>query len=98
LRENGIEVDEINYAKQPLDESTLRAILKAAGGVARVLNARHASAKERGWSLESPPSAAEFVAAAASEPNLIRRPILIGKRQVLIGYDRSNQDEWAKLR
>jgi arsenate reductase-like glutaredoxin family protein len=97
LREQGLEVDEINYARQPLDEATLLTIVEAAGGVARVLNARQEVARARGWTVEQPPSAAEFAAAAAAEPNLLRRPILILGDQVLVGYDRKTEGDWARL-
>ncbi len=98
MRERGFEFDEINYVKQPLDEATVRSLVKAAGGVGRVLNVRHASAKERGWTQDHPPPEAEFVRAAVAEPNLLRRPILVGKGMVLVGYDRTNQEQWARLR
>jgi arsenate reductase-like glutaredoxin family protein len=93
LRARGLELDEVNYAKTGLDEATVKAIVAAAGGVARVMNPRHALAKERGW-LERPPPAAAFAAAVAEDPNLLRRPILIADK-VLVGYDKSNQADWA---
>lgn len=92
----GLEVDEINYAKKPLDADTITAIVRAAGGVAAVLNTRHEIAKTRGWN-EDTPREADFVAAAAKEPNLLRRPILIKGKSVLVGYDKSNEAKWAKL-
>jgi arsenate reductase-like glutaredoxin family protein len=96
LREQGIEVDEVNYARTGLDESTVKAIVAAAGGVARVLNTRHEIARSRGWA-EKPPSVAEFAAAAASDVNLLRRPILIAGTKVLVGHDKKNQDDWKRL-
>lgn len=96
MRERGFEADEVNYAKSGLDAATVKAIVAAAGGVAKVLNGRHAIAKERGW-VTSAPSVAEFAAAVAAEPNLLRRPILIAGKKVLVGYDKTNKDDWAKL-
>ncbi len=94
LKERGVDADEINYAKTPLDEKAVGAIVSAAGSVAAVLNARHAIAKENGWA-EKPPTKDAFVKAAASEPNLLRRPILVkGGKAVLIGYDKTNRDRW----
>ena len=61
-----------------------------------MLNARHEIAKARGWG-ESPPRTAEFVAAAAKEPNLLRRPILVKGKTVLVGYDKGNEARWGKL-
>jgi arsenate reductase-like glutaredoxin family protein len=96
LREKAIEADEINYAKSGLDEPALRAIVKAAGSVAAVLNTRHAVAKERGWD-EKPPSIEEFVRAVARDMNVLKRPILIRGKTVLIGFQKSNQEAWQKL-
>jgi arsenate reductase-like glutaredoxin family protein len=61
-----------------------------------VLNARHALAKERKWA-EQPPSVDAFVAAASAEPNLLRRPIFVRGKTVLVGFDKSNKEAWAKL-
>jgi arsenate reductase-like glutaredoxin family protein len=91
LREQQVEVDEVEYSKAGLDEATVRAIVTAAGSVAAVLNTRHAVAKAKGWAA-TPPGAAEFARAVVSEPNLLRRPILIvgGKvaSTVIVGFDR----------
>jgi arsenate reductase-like glutaredoxin family protein len=86
LREHEVELDEINYAKTGLDEATIKAIVAKAGGVAAVLNARHATAKANDWATR-PPSAAAFARAAAADPNLLRRPILIAGDRVIVGFD-----------
>ena len=96
MRERGVDVDERNYAKTGLDEATVKAIVAAAGGVARVLNTRHEVARSRGWA-DTPPPPAEFAAAVAAEPNLLRRPILIAGKKVLVGYDKKSRDEWTKV-
>jgi arsenate reductase-like glutaredoxin family protein len=80
-------IAERNYAKEPLTESELLAIVAAAGGVGPVLNARHETAKALGWSAASPPAAEAFAAAAAREPNLLRRPILLAGGMVIVGRD-----------
>jgi arsenate reductase-like glutaredoxin family protein len=86
LRENKVEFDEINYAKAGLDEATVRALVAKAGGVAAVLNTRHATAKANDW-VTTPPSAAVFAKAVAADPNLLRRPILIAGDRVIVGFD-----------
>ncbi|MBC8071520.1 MAG: hypothetical protein IAG13_24545 [Deltaproteobacteria bacterium] len=96
LHERGVQVEEINYARKALDAGTIAAIVQAAGGVAKVLNTRHEVAKTQGWS-EEPPDEAAFVAAAATEPNLLRRPILVRGKTVLVGYDKTNEARWAAL-
>jgi arsenate reductase-like glutaredoxin family protein len=96
LRDQAVQAEEVNYAKTGLDAATVRSILSAAGGVARVLNTRHATARERGW-VDKPPPIAEFVAAVVDDVNLLRRPIFIDGKKVLVGYDKSNKEEWGKL-
>jgi arsenate reductase-like glutaredoxin family protein len=82
----GLELDEINYAKAGLTDATVRAIVDAAGGVAAVLNTRHATAKDKGWAGK-PPSVAEFAKAVVADVNLLRRPIVIHGKQVVVGFD-----------
>jgi arsenate reductase-like glutaredoxin family protein len=89
-------VDEVNYAKGGLDQETVKAIVKIVGSVAKVLNTRHALVRERGWA-EHPPSASEFAAAVTEDPNILRRPILIQGKTVLVGFDKANRDVWSKL-
>ena len=85
MRETGAEVTERNYAKMPLTGDEVRAIVEIAG-VPAVLNTRHELAKANGWK-ERPPSADAFVAAVVAEPNLLRRPILVRGRRVVVGKD-----------
>jgi arsenate reductase-like glutaredoxin family protein len=93
LRKHEVEMDEVDYAKKVLDEATVRAIVDKAGGVAAVLNTRHATAKEKGW-VAKPPEVATFAKAVAKEPNLLRRPILIVGKRAIVGFD---QAAYAKL-
>jgi arsenate reductase-like glutaredoxin family protein len=81
-----LELDEINYAKTGLTEATVKSIVEAAGSVAAVLNTRHATAKDKGW-VDKPPSVAEFAKAVVSDVNLLRRPIVIHGKKVVVGLD-----------
>ena len=88
MRDNGVEVEEIDYAKAGLSAETVEEIVKKAGSVLAVLNTRH----EKGWA-EKPPAASVFAKAVAEQPNLIRRPILVdGDRVVIIGFDKPAYD------
>jgi arsenate reductase-like glutaredoxin family protein len=60
------------------------------------VNLRHEVAKKKGWA-DKPPTVAELAREAAKEPNLLRRPILIRGKKVLVGFDKSNRDAWSKL-
>jgi len=94
LRDAGVAFVDIDYAKAPLDATTVAAIVAAAGSVTAVLNTRHEIAKSRGWKT-SPPAAAEFAAAVAKEPNLLRRPVLLDGKRIIIGFDR---EAYAQLK
>lgn len=87
MRKNEIEYEEIDYAKTGLTAATVEDIVAKAGGVAAVLNTRHATAKEKGW-VETPPSASVFAKAVAADVNLLRRPILIDGDKVIVGFDK----------
>lgn len=93
MRNAGHELTEVNYAKTPLDEDTVKDLVAKAGGVAAVLNTRHAVVKEKGWA-EKPPDAATFAKAVAKEPNLLRRPILVAGKKLIVGFDKA---AYAKL-
>lgn len=94
MRNAGVEFEAVDYAKKPLDEATVRAIIKAAGSVGDVINTRHAIAKDKGW-LTSPPDADTFVKAVAKEPNLLRRPIYMAGKKLIVGFDKA---AYAKLK
>jgi arsenate reductase-like glutaredoxin family protein len=88
LRNSGVEVEEVDYAKTGLTASVVEGIVDKAGSVGAVLNTRHKTVKEKGW-VEKPPSKAAFAKAVSEDVNLLRRPILIdGERVVIIGFDK----------
>jgi arsenate reductase-like glutaredoxin family protein len=82
-----------NYARTPLTEAEVRAIVTAAGSVSAVLNTRHAVSKERGWK-ESPPDVDTYVSAVLEDSNLLRRPILVVGGQAVVGTD---PEGWKRL-
>lgn len=82
----GAEIEERDYAKVPLQRAEVRAIVERAGGVAAVLNTRHAEAKANDWKT-APPDPETFVDAVLREPNLLRRPILVGDAGLVVGKD-----------
>jgi arsenate reductase-like glutaredoxin family protein len=86
VRQLAPDVEERNYVKVALTADEIGAIVDAAGSVAAVLNTRHETAKANGWK-EKPPTRAAFVAAAAKENNLLRRPIVIRGKRVVVGND-----------
>ncbi len=76
MRNRGVEFESVDYAKQPLDEATIRKIVKLAGGVEPVLT--------RKW--KGPvPTVDQFVKAVLKDVNTLRRPILIDGKKITIG-------------
>lgn len=73
-----------NYAREPLTEEEVLRLVRAAGGVAALLNTRHDIAKQRGWK-DVPPDAREFAAATVADCNLLRRPVLLVDGRALVG-------------
>ena len=59
-----------------------------------MLNTRHATAKENGW-IDKPPSPSVFAKAVVADVNLLRRPILIDGKKVIVGFDKP---AYAKLK
>lgn len=81
------EIEERNYAKVPLTREEIAELVDRAGSVAAVLSTRNANAKARGWTAENAPDRETFIAAAADDNNLLRRPILIHPDGIVIGKD-----------
>lgn len=50
------------------------------------LNTRNELYRQRNMK-ENPPSRAEALKMMAAEPNLIRRPVVISGKQIVLGYD-----------
>jgi arsenate reductase-like glutaredoxin family protein len=50
------------------------------------LNSRNELYRERNMK-EKPPSRADALKMMAAEPNLIRRPVVISGKQIVLGYD-----------
>ncbi|MCA8924120.1 MAG: hypothetical protein KDD82_20080 [Planctomycetes bacterium] len=93
MQELAPDVVERNYAKQPLTRAEIQRMLKAAGGVAAVMNTRHKLVKEHGWK-EKPPTQSVFLEQALEEPNLLRRPITVKGSRAVVGKD---EQELRKL-
>ncbi len=86
VREIGREVQERNYAKEPLSQKEIRKIVSAAGSAAELVNTRHAIAKQHGWKAK-PPSKTALIRAAVEDTNVLRRPILIRGKVCVVGKD-----------
>lgn len=79
-----LEIEERNFQKEALTEAELRELIAVAGDVAAVISPRNKAVKEAGWS-DAPPDLDTFVAAAAADNKMIRRPVLVLDDKVVVG-------------
>jgi Spx/MgsR family transcriptional regulator len=58
----------------------------------KFLNTRNELYRQRNMK-ENPPSRSEAIKMIAAEPNLIRRPIIMAKGKIILGWDRPSIDQ-----
>lgn len=80
----GIEVEERNFQREALTGAELEELITLAGGVSAVISPRNAAVKAAGWARDHP-DRDTFVAAAAGDNKMIRRPILVVGDTVVVG-------------
>ncbi len=84
----GLDLDERDYAKNPLSETDLKALFAEIGLDPRdLLNPKSPAYKKLNLG-EKKPSAAEAVKLMATDPNLLKRPLVIAGKTVIAGFDR----------
>ncbi len=86
-----VELDERDYAKQPLSEAELRQLFKGLDP-REFLNPKSPAYKEMGLK-ERKLSAAEAIKLMAKDPNLIKRPLVIAEEKLVAGFDRDRLRE-----
>ncbi len=86
-----VELDERDYAKQPLSEAELRQLFKGLDP-REFLNPKSPAYKEMGLK-ERKLSAAEAIKLMAKDPNLIKRPLVIAGEKLVAGFDRDRLRE-----
>lgn len=84
--ELGVELDERDYARQPLSIAELKTLF---GGrdPRDFLNPKSQAFKAMGLKGKKL-TAAEVLALMAREPNLIRRPLVVAGGEIVVGFDR----------
>ena len=86
--ELGAELDERDYAKQPLSAGELKSLFAERGLDPReFLNPKSPAFKAKGLK-DKKLSASEALKLMASDPNLIKRPIVIAGKNLIAGFDR----------
>ena len=85
MQEEGVELEFRDLAKERLTSDELDRLI-GERDYREFLNSRNELYRERNMK-EHPPSRAEALKLMAGEPNLIRRPIVIAGKQIILGYD-----------
>ena len=84
----GLDLDERDYAKNPLSEADLKALFAEIGLDPRdLLNPKSPAYKKLGLG-DKKLSAAEAIKLMATDPNLLKRPLVIAGKTVIAGFDR----------
>lgn len=94
MLEHGAELDARDLNQNPLSEAELESLI-GSRDYRQFLNTRNELYRAKNMA-EKPPSREEAIRLMASNPNLIRRPLLIHGRQILLGFDEEAYQELLK--
>jgi Spx/MgsR family transcriptional regulator len=94
LRDLGAQLRERDLGKEPLSEAELETLVGSAD-VTEFLNTRSASYRQRGFKTQSP-TKAQAIKLMAQDPNLIKRPIVVKGRTMVIGFNEERLRALAK--
>jgi arsenate reductase len=86
-----VELDERDYARNPLSEAELKELFKGLDP-REFLNPKSPAYKEMGLK-DRKLSAAEAIKLMAKDPNLIKRPIVVAAGKLVAGFDRERLRE-----
>jgi len=84
LREKGVAFEEVDLNKG-LSVAQLDSLI-GSRDYRDFLNSRNEMYRERGMK-ENPPPRAEALKLMSENPNLIKRPILVGEKEIVLGFD-----------
>lgn len=85
MQKKGVELELRDIGKERLTAAELDALI-GDRDYTLFLNPRNELYRARNMK-QKPPSRAEALKLMAAEPNLIRRPVVIKGRQIVLGYD-----------
>jgi arsenate reductase (glutaredoxin) len=85
LQKKGIDLQFRDLNKERLSVPELDELI-GDGDYREFLNPRNELYRKRNMK-DDPPSRAEALKLMAAEPNLIRRPVVIAGKQIILGYD-----------
>jgi regulatory protein spx len=94
LQAHNADVDIRDYFKEPF---TITELTKLIGTrpIADFISTRAKSFKEHGWD-KKPPTKKQAIAAIVKEPTLLKRPLLVDGKEILIGFSQSAYDAKVK--
>ena len=87
-----VALEEREYGKNPFSEKELRELL-AGEPVEHILNTRNELYRARNMK-QKPPSREEAIRLILQEPNLLRRPVIVKGKKMILGF---NEAEVTKL-
>lgn len=90
LQDKGIEPKVVEYLKEPLDEKTLKQLLKKLGLKAEQLIRKK---DHKALGLPQPTSEIEWISQMAANPKIIERPIVVVGSQARLGRPPESVDE-----
>jgi regulatory protein spx len=82
----GVELDERNYAKEPLSLAELKQVFKSVDA-REFINPKSPAFKAMGLKGKTL-SVSQALKLMAEEPNLIKRPLIITGKSIIAGFDR----------
>jgi arsenate reductase-like glutaredoxin family protein len=94
LLQEGVELDSRDMGKDRLSATELESLI-GDRDYKSFLNTRNELYRERNMK-ERPPSRAEAIKMMATEPNLIRRPIVIRGKEIHLGWDEEALKRFVK--
>lgn len=94
MLEHGAELDARDLDKDPLSEAELESLI-GVRDYRQFLNTRNELYRAKNMA-EKPPTRDEAIRLMARNPNLIRRPVLIHGRQIVLGFDEQAYKELLK--
>lgn len=92
MRGKKLEVSERDFFKEPFTKTELEKLI-GDRPIAEFISTRAKSYKTTGWD-KKPPTKKQAIAAMLKDPTLLRRPILVIGKKLVIGWSR---EEYAHL-
>lgn len=94
MRGSKVEVVERDFFKEPFSKSELEKLI-GDRPIAEFISTRAKSYKTTGWD-KKPPTKQQAIAAMLKDPTLLRRPILVSGKQLVIGWSREEYEQIQK--